>query len=456
MSEPSAVIVGGGLAGLLLAIALKKKLGITASVYEQAQRFDDEVGGAIGMYPNGLAVVREISPVLLRRIRTCAVPFQFRRWMRHDGSEVALASEHFLCQWETPQDEEERSSIGIRRWRLQKVLMEYCAEEGIPVTFNERVTRIENVDPKPNEQVKITFESGKTISTDLVFGCDGAKSAVRGSLFGTNSDMEPAYTGITCLMGAASIPRSKPGICFPSSKTTRCHAVFYPTGPAEQIFQIYFPIMPERPETWRPLSEEEGRFECEALANKLKSDGWASEFVEPLLRAKNVIRVGLRARTPISCWHKGRVVLLGDAAHPPVPYIGQGAMQAFEDVGVLSLLMQQVCRPSASKPFNFGELKSVFQVYEKIRIPRTSLIYESSHALGRMQLLRAHDPSYIETKKMEWDLWWQIKRNGTLPTLWAGSNYDFRKEVKRFLEKYRLDAKASKAEEPQKVVQSKL
>ncbi len=167
-----------------------------------------------------------------------------------------------------------------------------------------------------------------------------------------------SYTGITCFMGAAAIPRPVSGICFPSSSTTKCHAVFYPTGPHEQVrkrcmshlshascvacifniiivircvftprcvnfahnfddacaltnffvcyvsfigvmsdpcielpsfcrtsiitfshillmcmcvqvFQMYFP-MPERPETWRPLSAQEGRAECAELANKLQ------------------------------------------------------------------------------------------------------------------------------------------------------------------------------------------
>lgn len=84
-------------------------------------------------------------------------------------------------------------------------------------------------------------------------------------------------------MGASDIPRSKPGICFPSSNTTHVHAVFYPTGPKEQVFQFYFPS-PEKvrnifetrfshivqPETWRPLSEEEGAKECLELAAKLR------------------------------------------------------------------------------------------------------------------------------------------------------------------------------------------
>jgi salicylate hydroxylase len=61
------------------------------------------------------------------------------------------------------------------------------------------------------------------------------------------------------------------------------------------------------------------------------------------LNSKSVIRVGLRARDPVPKWVEGRCILLGDAAHPPVPYIGQGAMMAFEDAGIAAVLLKQFC-----------------------------------------------------------------------------------------------------------------
>lgn len=95
---PRVVIVGAGLAGLVLSLALKKHCGITAAVYEQAPRFDDNVGGAIGLYANGLRVLRDISPDLLRRVRDSGYPYIYRRWMRHDGMQVAVAREDVLTK----------------------------------------------------------------------------------------------------------------------------------------------------------------------------------------------------------------------------------------------------------------------------------------------------------------------------------------------------------------------
>jgi salicylate hydroxylase len=88
--------------------------------------------------------------------------------------------------------------------------------------------------------------------------------------------------------------------------------------------------MPESPESWRPLTSQEGAKECSELAKVMKKEGWSSIFTDCLESATSVLRTGLRARSPIPVWHapekSPRVFLLGDAAHPPVPYIGQGAM----------------------------------------------------------------------------------------------------------------------------------
>jgi salicylate hydroxylase len=194
-------------------------------------------------------------------------------------------------------------------------------------------------------------------------------------------------------MGSSPTPRKLRGICFPSSSTSKFHACYYPTGASEQIFQIYFPT-PEQPETWKALTPTEGKKECLDLATKMRSDGWDTQFTTPLLTAESVLRVGLRARNPIPVWHQQRVVLLGDAAHPPVPYIGQGAMMAMEDVGILVLLLKVLCGvsgPLSGRPgkdvssglFSFAQLETVFELYERLRVPRTTETLERSMSLGK-------------------------------------------------------------------------
>ena len=74
------IIVGAGIVGLVLALALDKHCGVKAELYEQATAFHDDVGAGMGMYPNGLRVIRDISPQLLKEIQDAGCPYLLRRY----------------------------------------------------------------------------------------------------------------------------------------------------------------------------------------------------------------------------------------------------------------------------------------------------------------------------------------------------------------------------------------
>lgn len=163
-------------------------------------------------------------------------------------------------------------------------------------------------------------------------------------------------------------------------------------------------------------------------------------FTDPLSKADSVLRVGLRARNPIPVWHSSsptdnipRIFLLGDAAHPPVPYIGQGAMMAIEDVGILSLLLQKLCKPSQTTPFNYTNLGKVAHLYEQLRIPRTTAMLAASQSLGDMQLARGNASSWFEGWRKEISIWFNVQRYGTLPVMFQGSGYDYVEAVEGVL-----------------------
>jgi salicylate hydroxylase len=136
-------------------------------------------------------------------------------------------------------------------------------------------------------------------------------------------------------------------------------------------------------------------------------------------------------------------MLLGDAAHPPVPYIGQGAMQAMEDVGVLARLLRHHCCDGGFGPFDPSQrnLTAAADDYQALRIPRATRILGSSHTLGKTQQMRAD--SWVYNLKRELSIKVQVLLYGTLSTMKPGPRYDYAKAVEAHL---RGEAEANKNE----------
>lgn len=431
--EPAKIIIaGGGIVGLILAMAIKKHCGITCEIYERASRFYDDVGAALGMYPNGLRVIRDIDTALLAAIQKAGSPYVYRRWERHDGTEIAAAKEDELTEgdWEL-------SSIGIRRWKLQKVLFNHAIDMGITCQFGKA---IQEVIVREDDLINVVFVDGTRRTTQLLFGCDGAHSRVRQAMAGDATSLE--YTGVTCLMGIANnCPAQVKGICFPSSHTTGCHSCYFPTGAKEQCFQIHWPIPVEEANSgnWGNLSDTMSKKECLELAKRLEKDGWHQRYIEPLHHVTHAVRVGFALmKPPLKEWAFGknkRVILVGDAAHPPVPYIGQGAQMGIEDAGTMAWLLKKICVDYKGN-FSFENYSKAVEIYERVRIPRTVHILDCSKELGRMQEQREDE---IARDELEMMIKGELLLNGTLPIMFQGATHHYKHAVKRDLKKHELE-----------------
>lgn len=422
-NKESVVIAGGGIIGMLLALSLKEQVGINPIVYEEKKDISSDSGSGLIMYPNGLRVLRDISRELLMQIREAGHVFRDQRWERHDGSEVMAAHDTVLSH-----DDEEISSLGIRRDILQKILYDAVIKAGIKVHFDKSITSVTNVD---EETVMVGFADGKNTLTQVLLGADGVGSTVRKQLWKDEKD-SPKYSGVMGVMGLSPSPDDQKDLCFPSCKgKSHCHAVYFPTSLNEECFQLYFHVENELdveedcPWGNHKLTPED----CKKVADELKEDGWHERYWQPVENASCGLKISFRTLSkPLSSWVNGRVALVGDAAHPPVPYLGQGAQMGFEDVGVLSTLLKMFCRHDEddSTSLDLSQWGKCMTLYQEIRMKRAEKVIQISQSFGELEDRRTEDTGESSEMMIRGD----VLMNGTLPMLEESADHDYMDDVR--------------------------
>jgi salicylate hydroxylase len=341
--------------------------------------------------------------------------------------------------------------IGIRRWKLQKILYEAVLEEGITVHFSKRLDTIKEL---TDDTIHMRFEDGTTKVTKLLLAADGAKSKVRSIV--TQGSCTLKYTGTTCLMGTSSTPRSG-GLSLPSAPTTKCHGAFYPTGPDEQCFQFHFPvsldnIQPQSMGGWGGMTHVMSTEECQELAKQLELEGWdEDQFLKPLENVQKALKIGLTTLDPpLQKFTFDRIILVGDAAHPPVPYLGQGAQQGLEDAGTLALLLKRFCMVSSDRSdvtVCLDNLKDASRLYNELRVPRAAEMVERGKLAGEQQQKRAENRKYNRTREE------LIKRevfyNENSKHLFPGVRHDYMDAVQESLQAFDVQEKQEKEKQRQ-------
>ncbi len=348
MKAVSVSIIGGGIGGLATAAALLKK-GFKVQVYERAQALRP-VGAGLTLSPNGLNSLAAIEPKIVEALKQAGSEVQ-NLTMKRSSGEVIISKPIALAE---PFGE---PMLNIMWSRLQSILASVLPPD--IVHLNHRCVAIE----QHKSGVEAIFENGKRAESDLLIGADGINSVIRQALVG---DGAPAYAGRMSWRAVIKFPHED---LIPNGSTGF-------TGPDGKNFMLF--DMGEGYTCWSA-----GALLAEPLPsappNEVKDrvlktfSGWA-ELVEGIVKATpaaDIVERTISDRPPLRRWSNGRVTLLGDAAHPVVPALGQGANITFEDA-------YEIAEFLASSP----DIETALHAYESSRIPRTDAIYARSASQG--------------------------------------------------------------------------
>jgi salicylate hydroxylase len=337
----SIAVIGGGIGGLAAALSLHAA-GFDVEVYEQAQGLR-EVGAGLVLTPNATRLLDRVGlRAQLDALAIAPLAWRQRRW--EDGR--TLLHTPTLRGDGTP-----ATFYTVHRADLLATLMR--AVPAARLHLGHRLTGLTD----DGARVTARFDNGARIEADLLVGADGIHSSVRGLLFGAE---RPRFTGCVAYRGLVPAERLA-HLDLPCESQLWLgpgrHFVHYPVHSGALI---NFVCLIDR-DAWTKESWTEPGEVADALA---AFDGWHAQVRAIVSSVDETFVWGLFDRAPLKRWSVGRVTLLGDACHPMLPFLAQGAAQAIEDAATLAAVL---ARSTADVP-------EVLRRYEALRRPRTTAI----------------------------------------------------------------------------------
>jgi salicylate hydroxylase len=341
------LIAGGGIGGITALLSLRQR-GIEALLFEQAEAFR-QVGAGIQISANATRILRTLGlGEALARVAVYPEGRDYRAW--DDGDRL----------YYTPLGERAEAYFGApyyhaHRADLLDVLLGGLGNAGF--RLNAHVDRFE----QDTNGVTVTLADGSTATGDVLIGADGIHSTVRAQMFGQEL---PRYTGNVAWRGLVPAERVA------HLDLGRVTGVWM--GPNRSIVQYY--VAAGRTFNWIGISRSEQPARESWLAEGRIGDalaeyaGWHDTIRTIIAATPRVLRQALYDREPLPDWRIGRAVLLGDAAHPMMPFYAQGAAQSIEDAYVLAGCL-------AAKP---DQPVAALEHYVQLRQPRTAWMQDLS------------------------------------------------------------------------------
>jgi 2-polyprenyl-6-methoxyphenol hydroxylase-like FAD-dependent oxidoreductase len=343
------LIVGGGIAGMTLAVALKRA-GVGCEVVEINPQWT-VVGVGIALGGPALRALRAVGVL----DRCVAKGFGYSHFNHCD------ANGNVTGKVEMPRlnGPDYPATIGIMRQELHTVLQDAMTQARVPIRLGVTVQSLDQQD----DGVVVAFSDGTRESYDLVVGSDGANSKLRDLLFGP--ECRPKYTGQAVWRATVSRPA---GVDARNSYQGPHHKAGFNPVSQRQMYIYFVQNLPE----WTRLADD-------ALVSVLRA--LLSDFGGVLASARDEITdpeaIAYRPITSLIMpppWHRGRVLLIGDAVHTTTPHMAAGAGIAVEDSVVLAALLAAG-----------GTVPAVLEAFMARRYERCRLVVENSFQLGEWE-----------------------------------------------------------------------
>jgi salicylate hydroxylase len=358
-------VIGGGIGGVALTGALAQQ-GIDVKLFERASAFGD-VGAGIQMTPNAVKVLQALG-------------------LGRELADVAFLPQAIVGRnWETARENFRTPLAGVCEdiygapfYHVHRADLHRILTSLVPADAAHLSTSCVDVRQEDDKAVAV-FEDGSEFEADLIVGADGVRSVVRSMLFGEEA---PRFTGNMCFRAVVPFD-SMPDFVSPDSSFwlgPNAHVVTYYVRCGEAV-NIVAVAETENwvEESWNAKSSRE-----ELLAT---FEGWHPNLQRLFERADSVFKWGLFDRDPMHTWSRGNVTLLGDACHPMLPFLSQGAAMAIEDGFVLA----------RSLAAHGKDIAGALRDYEGERLPRTTRVQLESRERGKTY----HLPSAFAQRKRD-------------------------------------------------------